>query len=357
VLEIRENVPLAPLTTLGIGGRARYFVDAASGEEVIGAMAFASESHIPAVVMGGGSNLLVSDRGFDGVILRVGIGETSFVDDGSAVKVSAGAGVDWDCLVAECVERNLAGIECLSGIPGWVGGTPVQNVGAYGQEVSSVITEVRVFDRESSRLTTLDNAACGFEYRKSIFNTSARGRYIVLGVTCRLERNGRPLMGYPDLVREFEGQPSPSLQSVREAVRRIRRGKAMLIDPVDPDSRSAGSFFRNPILSDSDFHDLVEIATESPPSFPAGDGKVKVPAAWLVERSGFGKGTRRNRVGLSTKHALALVNLGGASAEDVIAFAREIQQGVSDRFGVAIRPEPVFLGFPPDVVHGLGAVS
>jgi UDP-N-acetylmuramate dehydrogenase len=355
VLEIRENVPLAGFTTLKIGGSARYFLDAASEQDVVDAMKFAANERLGLVVMGGGSNLLVSDEGFEGLVLRVAIRTTHFVDEGGSVMVRAGAGVDWDVLVAECVAKNLAGIECLSGIPGWVGGTPVQNVGAYGQEVSDVIVDVRVFDGGPSKVVSLENAACSFEYRKSIFNTAARGRYIVLGVGYRLRRNGQPLVTYPDLVRAFGSGAAPTLARVREAVLHIRRSKAMVVDPADPDSRSAGSFFKNPILTDTAFERLRELAPETP-HFPTGGG-VKVPAAWLIEQGGFGKGTRRERVGLSTRHALALVNLGGASAADVVAFVREIQERVAARFGVRLVPEPVFLGFGPDVIRSLGAVS
>ncbi len=356
MLEIRENVSLAGFTTLGVGGSARYFLDAASEQDVVDAIRFAAEGRLALVVMGGGSNLLVSDEGFDGLVLRVAIRTTEFVDDGDSVMVTAGAGVDWDELVAECVGRNLGGIECLSGIPGWVGGTPVQNVGAYGQEVSDVIVHVRVFDGRRSEILSLENAACGFQYRESIFNTTARGQYIVLGVGYRLRRNGRPLVTYPDLVQAFAGRPAPLLESVRETVLRIRRGKAMVVDPGDPDTQSAGSFFKNPILTHTGFERLQELAPEAP-HFPAGEGRVKVPAAWLIEQSGFEKGTRRERVGLSPRHALALVNLGGASAADVVTFAREIQECVAARFGVRLFPEPVFLGFPPAATESLGAVS
>lgn len=356
MFEIRENVPLAGFTTLGVGGLARRFVDAASEKDVVDAIEFAAKERHGLVVMGGGSNLLVSDAGFDGLVLRVVIRTTRFVDEGESVMASAGAGVDWDEFVAECVARNLAGIECLSGIPGWVGGTPVQNVGAYGQEVSNVIVDVRVFDGKRSEVRSLDNAACGFEYRKSLFNTAARGRYIVLGVGYRLRRNGQPLVAYPELVQAFESGSAPSLVDVREAVLRIRRSKAMVVDPADPDSRSAGSFFKNPILTDAAFARLQELAPEIP-HFPAGEGRIKVPAAWLIEQSGFGRGTRRERVGLSTRHALALVNLGGASAADVVSFAREIQEGVAARYGVRLFPEPVLLGFGPEVIQSLGAVS
>lgn len=357
MLKIRENVPLAGFTTLGVGGSARFFVEATSEESVLRAIEFASTEDIPLAIIGGGSNLVVSDDGFEGLVLRVAISGLTFADEGEFVRLVAGAGVEWDRLVAECVERNLAGLECLSGIPGWVGGTPIQNVGAYGQDVSAVIAEVRAFDRQRARIRTFDNRACGFEYRKSIFNTTSRGRYVILNVVYCLGRGTKPSVSYPDLVEFFEGQPAPSLRRVREAVLRIRREKAMVLDPDDPDSRSVGSFFKNPLLTANEFERLLEIAPQPPPHFSAGEGHVKIPAAWLIERSGFEKGTRRERVGLSTRHSLALVNLGAASASDVVRFAGEIQERVGETFGVRLVPEPVLLGFPPEVIRSLGAVS
>ena len=265
--------------------------------------------------------------------------------------VTAGAGDDWDGLVASSVERGLGGVECLSGIPGSVGGTPIQNVGAYGQEVSETIVSVRVCDRLSRRIFSLHNAECGFSYRHSIFLSTARDRYIVLSVTYALLREGQPSLKYPEVQTYFAGSSrKPGLGEVREAVRAIRASKAMLLVSGDPDCRSAGSFFKNPIVSEQQYAELSARAPAPVPRYPVrnGAGRVKVPAAWLIERAGFSKGYRSGRVGLSSKHTLALVNLGDASAGEVLALMREIQKGVGDRFGIHLAPEPQFVGFPTD---------
>jgi UDP-N-acetylmuramate dehydrogenase len=344
--QIRENVALAPLTTLGIGGPARYFIDASSENTVQDAIAFAKDRGLPIFVLGGGSNLVVSDRGFPGLVLRVGLSGREWSAAGERTVVEVGAGEDWDRLVEECVARGLTGVECLSGIPGSVGGTPVQNVGAYGQEVSEVLLSVRAYDRVSDSIVELAKDDCGFAYRTSIFNTIEQGRYIVLRVSYSLMKGGPPALRYPDVRRVFEGRGEPSLQEVREAVRRIRAGKAMLLMDGDPDCRSAGSFFKNPILTEEAFAQLqAAIPNETVPRYPAGPGKVKTAAAWLIERAGFAKGYSMGAVGISTKHTLALVNKGGASAEDLVRLAKEIRGRVADRFGVTLVPEPVFLGF------------
>lgn len=306
--------------------------------------------------MGGGSNLLVSDDGFPGFVLRIGIPGVDWSSDGDRVMATAHAGESWDDFVGQCVERNLAGLECLSGIPGFVGGAPVQNIGAYGQEVRETIVSVRVFDRRSNRLLDLGNSDCRFSYRASLFNSAERDRYVVLSVRFALLPGGAAPLRYPDLKQHFGPQVEPSLAEVRAAVRKIRSGKGMVISPEDPDSRSAGSFFKNPILGRDEFARLVEKArslgqisdAESPPSFPAGpppDDRIKVPAAWLIERSGFHKGETRGPVGLSSKHTLAIINRGGAKAGDVLGFVEEITHRVEERFGVHLTPEPVFVGF------------
>jgi UDP-N-acetylmuramate dehydrogenase len=243
---IHENVALAPLTTFGIGGPARYFIDARDENTIRDATWRAKERNLPIFVLGGGSNLLVADSGFTGLVIKVGITGIEWEADRDKTIVSAGAGEDWDLLVAMCVERDLAGIECLSGIPGSIGGTPVQNVGAYGQEVSDVLASVRAYDRTTDFVVDLPRDACGFAYRTSVFNTSARDRYIVLQVTYSLTKHGAPSIRYADVQREFEdGKAPPALREVREAVRRIRARKAMLLVEGDPDCRSAGSFFKN----------------------------------------------------------------------------------------------------------------
>jgi UDP-N-acetylmuramate dehydrogenase len=347
---IREHVPLAPLTTLGVGGPARYFAETRSEEEVMEAVEFARSHELPLFVLGGGSNVVVADRGFAGLVLKIAISEHSYsAGTHGMVTFVTGAGYEWDRLVEQTVEANCAGLECLSGIPGTVGGTPVQNVGAYGQEVSETIQEVHVLDLQSMRVKTMSNAECGFGYRSSIFNTTARGRYIVLRVSFALRHGSEPTLRYSDLQQHFAGQASePTLIAVRNAVREIRRRKAMLIVAGDEDSHSVGSFFKNPVVSPSRFEklsaDLAASGLELP-SYPAGDGSRKLPAAWLVEKAGFAKGTVRGRVGTSSRHALAIINRGGASGAEIIALKDEIQSQVMKRFGIALEVEPVFVGF------------
>jgi len=342
---IKENVTLAPFTTFRIGGPARYFIEAATEDAVVGAIHFAREKNLPVFVLGGGSNLLVADEGFPGIVIKVGIAGVEWEPDQGRTLVCAGAGEDWDRLVAVCVDRNLAGVECLSGIPGSVGGTPVQNVGAYGQEVSEVLRNVRAYDREADRVISLSREECRFEYRSSLFNTIARDRYIVLQVVYSLDTNGAPAIRYPDVQREFEHGSLPlTLANVRAVVRRIRARKAMLITEGDPDCRSAGSFFKNPIVTEEEFTRLQASAGSGLPRYPAPAGQVKTSAAWLIEHVGLCKGYSIGSAGISTKHTLAIVNKGGATARDILRLADEIRRRVQDQFGICLIPEPVFLG-------------
>jgi UDP-N-acetylmuramate dehydrogenase len=275
---------------------------------------------------------------------------------GNAVLFSVGSGVNWDEFVAQAVVQNCAGVECLSGIPGSVGGTPVQNVGAYGQEVSDTIESVRAFDWKKDSMVVLPKPACGFRYRSSIFNSTERGRYVILRVNYRLKRGGAPSLTYADLQKHFaerlaqstDKKTLPSLAEVREAVREIRRAKGMLIVPGDDDCRSAGSFFKNPVLGEAQFKELSEHAASKGleiPSYPALRAQHKVSAAWLVEHSGFAKGFVAGAAGISHKHALALINRGDARASDIIRLQDEIQRGVRERWGILLEPEPVFVGF------------
>ena len=349
-MTLQENVPLAPFTTLGVGGPARFFTEAHTEADLRDAIDLARSRNVPLFVLGGGSNLVVSDNGFEGVVVRVAIKGIDESDAGSKRLFQAGAGEDWDTFVAHAISKNCAGIECLSGIPGTVGATPVQNVGAYGQEVAETITNVYALDLELGEIEEFSNEACGFAYRTSVFNTVARGRYIILGVRFALEKNGEPKIEYRDLKQHFAGPGGPpSLLEVRNAVRDIRHRKGMLIVEGDEDCRSAGSFFKNPIVSQSKFAEVSAIAEKrglNPPSFPAPNGDIKIPAAWLVENSGFAKGTTRGRAGISRRHALAIVNLGGATAAEIVALKDEIQRSVVDHFGINLQPEPVFVGFP-----------
>ncbi len=361
---VREHVPLAPLTTLGMGGPARFLVDAVDEGAVTEALEFARVRSCPVFVLGGGSNVLVADAGFPGLVLRVGLRGIRGLDDPGEAVIRVAAGEVWDTFVQAAVERQCAGVECLSGIPGSAGGTPVQNVGAYGQEVAEVITGLRALDRDALRVVEIDRAGCGFGYRSSIFNTACVNRYVILTVDFALRRNGPPRIAYPDLQRQFEGRSGDaSLAEVREAVLRARAAKAMLLVPGDPDACSAGSFFRNPVVDRAHFRTIVHAARsrgivsqdQAPPSFPAPDDRVKLSAAWLIERAGFAKGYARGRVGVSHRHTLALINRGGGTAAELLSLAQEIQAGVRVVFGVDLTPEPVFVGFQRPVSNNPGA--
>src|SRR5271167_3479800 len=347
---VEEDIPLAPLTTFRLGGPARFFVEAKPAGEVPQAVAFARSKNLPLFVLGGGSNLLVADRGWLGLVLKVAIPgiERRSGDNGKAL-FDVGAGESWDRFVSHAVVAKCAGVECLSGIPGSVGGTPVQNVGAYGQEVSETIASVQVLDLKDSQVRELGPEACGFSYRASMFNTTERGRFIVLRVTYALTPGGSPRITYADLKHHFEGRETqPDLAETREAVRHIRALKGMLITPGDADSQSAGSFFKNPVLSAEEHEDLKQRAAArgfTVPNYPALETRKKVSAAWLVERSGFAKGFGFGRVGISSKHALAIVNRGGATAADVLALKDQIQHRVEEIWGIRLEPEPVMVGF------------
>jgi UDP-N-acetylmuramate dehydrogenase len=339
---VQENLILSSWTTFGVGGPARYFLNATAERDVLDGLDFATSKRLPVFVLGGGSNLLVADSGFDGLVLKVGLKGLEWED----AQLRAAAGEDWDSVVASCVDRGLGGVECLSGIPGLAGGTPVQNVGAYGQEISDVLISVRVLDRRSESIVELSKQDCGFSYRSSIFNNTEKDRYIVLSITYHLRKDSEPCLKYPDLMRRFSTQSAPpTLVEVRRAVREIRAAKGMLIVDGDADCRSAGSFFKNPVLTETEYQRLQGSASEPVPRYPAGAGTVKTSAAWLIERAGFRKGYAIGPAGVSSKHTLALVNRGGARAADIVRLAREIRRGVEDKFGIRLVPEPVFVGF------------
>lgn len=343
-ITVQENVSLAPLTTLKIGGNARFFVRAETERHVAAAFDFAAANDFALFVLGGGSNVLVADEGFDGLVLQIALKGVAINEN----TVTAGAGEDWDELVRLCVENDLQGVECLSGIPGLTGGTPVQNVGAYGQEVAETITKVRVFDRQSREILELSNADCQFSYRASIFNTTAKNRFVVLAVTFALTKNGAPKIVYKDLRSHF-GDRQPSLVETREAVLSIRRAKSMVVDEGDPNAKSAGSFFKNPIVRRGQFAEIAaaaaKLGADDVPSFAVDEQTLKIPAAWLIENAGFHKGYIKNGAGISTRHTLALINRGAAAAKDIIALKNEIQKTVKEKFGVELAPEPVFVGF------------
>jgi len=351
LLDVREHIPLARFTTFGVGGPARYFAEIKSEQQLIEALEFAQKRGLPTFVLGGGSNLIVSDTGFAGVVLQIGmrgICSRDVVLSAQKRLFSVAAGEEWDAFVSRTVADNCAGVECLSGIPGLVGGTPVQNVGAYGQEVAETIQTVRVYDHASRDFVDLSNPDCGFSYRTSIFNSTQRDRYIVTSVTFALSLSGDASIRYADVKRVFPDGSHPSLAEVRAAVLKIRAAKGMVIDPADPDSRSAGSFFKNPILTNSEFavrRSRLDAVGKPYSTYPAGDGHVKLSAAWLIESAGFHRGYGDGRVGISSKHTLALINRGGATAADVLSFARRVQDGVRAHFDIDLHPEPVMLGF------------
>jgi UDP-N-acetylmuramate dehydrogenase len=331
---------LSELTTLRLGGAPARMVEAHTEGELAELVRSAYE---PLLVLAGGSNVVVADGGFPGTVVRVltrGVRR-----DGERLEVQAGE--PWDEIVAMTVGQGLQGFECLSGIPGSTGATPIQNVGAYGQEVAETVESVRVLDRASGQIIELGAEACGFRYRGSLFKY--RDRHVVLAVTFRMRESGvsGPLR-YAELARTLDvpvGGSAP-LADVREAVLALRRGKGMVIDPADPDSVSAGSFFTNPILEPEDFARLQARTGDlgGPPAFPEPDGRIKTSAAWLIERAGYPRGYGDGRVGISTKHTLALVNRGGATTAELMALAREIAGGVRERFGVGLAPEPVLVG-------------
>ena len=360
---LRPHVPLASLTTLGVGGEARYFLDAGTEEQVDAALDWANKRGLSVTLLGGGSNVLVSDRGVDGLVVRVrvrGIRERDFPGDATKVICEAGAGEELDRVIVHTIEAGYGGLECLSGIPGYVGATPIQNVGAYGQEIADSVVAVRVMDRATRKVEVFDNAACRFGYRNSAFKGEKRDRYVVLTVTLALTPNGSPRVHYPEIVRELAlrgGDPS-SLADVRSVVLAVRRSKSMVIDPADPNRRSVGSFFVNPMVTPEQADDIEQRAraaafeAQPMPRFPVGE-RVKLSAAWLIERAGFVKGTTDGRVGLSTRHALAIVNRGEATAAEVLTFARRVRDAVLARFGVALAAEPVLIGFSEEETAAL----
>ncbi len=361
----RAQVPLAGYTTLHLGGPARHFAEAADDIELVAQVWAADERGEPLLVLGGGSNLVIADEGFPGTVVHVATRGIRHEPDGDCVLLTVAAGEDWDTVVAGTVADGLAGLECLSGIPGLAGATPIQNVGAYGQEVAQTLVAVRGYDRQRGEVVELTAADCGFGYRTSAFKRSLRswaaavgpgvtGRFVVLGVTFRLDRSARSApVRYAELARALgvsEGGRAP-LGEVRSAVLALRRGKGMVLDAADPETRSAGSFFTNPVLDLAAFAELERTVatTLGPgtrvPTFPAGPEHVKVPAAWLIEHSGFTKGyPGGDGARISTKHTLALVNPATATTVTLLALAREITDAVRKSFGVDLTPEPVLVG-------------
>jgi len=332
--------PLAELTTLRLGGPAARLVEATTEQQIVDAVRHAPA---PLLVLAGGSNVVIADEGWPGTVLLIATRGVA----GEGARRTVQAGEPWDAFVTRCVAEGLAGVECLSGIPGSTGATPIQNVGAYGQEVSETIASVHVLDRERDAVDDLPAQDCGFGYRTSMFKCTP-GRWIVLSVTFALTSSpcSRPIR-YTELARTLgvEVGDSAPLGDVREAVLALRRGKGMVVDADDPDSTSAGSFFTNPVLTPEQFARLRERAGDDVPRFDQPDGMVKTSAAWLIERAGFARGHGDPlTIAISSKHTLALTNRGAGTTTDLVTLARAIAAGVHAAFGVDLRPEPVFVG-------------
>ena len=344
-------VPLAPRTTFGLGGSARFFAEIADASDVPVALRWAKERDLPVFILGGGSNLVVADEGFPGLVARICTRGLLWTQAGGEVRVEVQAGEAWDDVVAEAVLRGTAGIECLSGIPGTAGAAPVQNIGAYGQEAAEAIRSVSVLDRETLEMRKFTPSDCGFGYRTSLFKREP-GRFVIRSITLALVVGGRPALRYAELTSTFSGSTTPSLAEVRETVLALRRKKSMVLDEADPNHRSAGSFFTNPVvgaeLAAEIAHRAVAAgAVQDPmemPRFTLPDGQVKLAAGWLIEHAGLSKGFRMGPVGISSRHALALVHHGGGTTADLLRLALHVRAVVFDRFGVVLSPEPVFLG-------------
>lgn len=349
-MHVADHVPLAPLTTLRLGGPAARLVTASREHDAVEVVREIDARREALLVLGGGSNLVIGDAGFDGTVLRMQTrGRSRRMGEDGRVHVTVQAGEPWDLFVAAMVDEGLAGVECLAGIPGLVGAVPMQNVGAYGQDVSETIVQIRAYDRQLGEVVEIGRETCGFAYRSSVFR--GKDRHVILEVTFALEqtRESRPIR-YAELARALdiaEGESAP-LSTVRSTVVLLRRKKGMVLDPSDPDTTSAGSFFTNPILSPEALASLrARLGDQGAITvFPESDGRFKVSAGWLIEQAGFSKGFvgRGGRVAVSSKHALALVNRGSASTEELVALARLIRDRVQARFGVTLEHEPVFVG-------------
>lgn len=353
MIDIREHVPLASLTTLGVGGPARFFVSVSSQEDLIEAVRFADERSVPMFILVGGSNVVISDEGFSGLVIKMEMKGIEATIDGGHVLVRAGAGELWDGLVDYCVRQGFSGLECLSGIPGSVGAAPVQNIGAYGVSVAPFIYQVDVFDRTSKEIAALSAAECAFGYRDSIFKHPEGSSFIITHVTFRLRGSSLGIVPqYHDLQAQFGSETQAPITDLRNAIVEIRAKKGMVVLPGYETFKSAGSFFKNPVVSQQQCTDMEKALSEypdgacAPPWFwPQKDGQVKIAAACLLEASGFPKGYCEGSVGISPKHALAIINCGDARASDVVAFAEKIQQRVLQQFGVRLEPEAQYIGF------------
>lgn len=353
-ISLQRNVPLSPLTTLDVGGPARALVRCGDLDGLRRALEIAEDERLETMILGGGSNVIVSDRGYPGMVVQYTADRLS-ADLGSG-RVEVDAGYDWDRLVAWTVGHDLVGLEGLSGIPGWAGAAPIQNIGAYGQEVGTHIRSVRTLRLRDGQELSLEGSECGFAYRDSRFKREWRDQYCITGLTLELTHRGSPVIAYDELAARLGATGTePSARTVRDVVLEIRRGKSMVLDPQDPNRRSAGSFFTNPIVSSS-FADALGARFgegDQMPRWETDGGKVKLAAAWLIQRAGLAKGHVRGNAGLSSAHVLALINRGGATSAELLVLAREVRDRVLDRFGVRLRPEPIPLGFTPEEIDDL----
>lgn len=353
-LAIEENIPLAEFSTLRVGGPAQYFTRVSNETDLQNAILFARENSVPLFILGGGSNIVISDNGFPGLVIANKINGVEIRHDGNSVLVRAGAGESWDNIVQECVKENLAGIECLSGIPGTVGGAVVQNIGAYGQSIHEVITEVRAMNIETGETTQLNNKDCLFRYRDSLFKSSGAGRFIVSGASFRLTQNEAPNISYHDLKNYFsDAAIKPSLADIRKTIIDIRGKKGFVLLPGYAQHKSAGSFFKNPVMPKTLFDKIREkISAEKkqgeckdPWFWILPSEEIKISAACLIERAGFAKGYRIDNVGISPHHPLAIINCGHASTQEIINLAKNIQKKVQKKFDILLEPEVIFVGF------------
>jgi UDP-N-acetylmuramate dehydrogenase len=340
------TTPLAPYTTLRLGGPAGKMLIVTNADEIMQTVRATAATREAVLVLGGGSNVVVADEGFPGTVILIRSTGLQVVDtDDETVTVRVEAGMPWDEVVATAVAEGWSGLECLSGIPGGAGATPIQNVSAYGQEVAETLTAVRVLDRLTDEVRTMTPDECRFGYRTSVFRGS--DRWVVLSTEFRLRRSGQSAtVRYAELAQALgvaEGARAP-LATVREAVLALRAGKGMVLDPADRDTWSAGSFFLNPLLDNPAWQALRQRCPATPPCWPAGDGQVKTSAAWLIERAGYGKGYPGHGVAISSKHSLSLTNRGAGTTAALLALAREIRAGVEQRFGVTLHPEPTLVG-------------
>lgn len=351
-LDIKENYPLKENTTFKIGGPARYFAVASAWRQVADAYSFAKNNNLPVFILGRGSNILVSDSGFPGVVILNAIKGISSRIEGDKVYVTAGAGEDWDGFVKQCVDNNWQGLECLSGIPGTVGAAPVQNIGAYGQSADASVAAVQAFDTLAGEIVSLGSEECEFGYRKSVFNSTSAGRYVITRVTFGLNAGGIPELSYTELKNRLAGTAAVTAASVRDAVLNIRDGKGLLLLEGYEKFKSAGSFFKNPAVPSGLFENArKKIEKENcceDWAWRLPSGQVKISAACLIQCAGYPRGYRQGNVGLSPRHSLVIVNYGNASSDETVAFAKRIQRDVKEIFGITLIPEVRFIGFSPE---------